>query len=117
MNENNKEGLDFSAFKPYYQMEFSKITNSEGMYRGKFNICAFLFTWMWMLSKGLIYQGIIVLAINFALTLFVGFLSNDAQMEDWATLIAPILCILINIIVGVKGNYMYYKSVVMRLPK
>lgn len=117
MNENSKTRLDFSAFNPYYRMEFSKITNSEGMYRGKFNICAFLFTWMWMLSKGLIIQGIIVLGMNFAILLFAGFSSRDSQMADWAILIVPILCILINIIIGVKGNYMYYKSVVMRLSK
>lgn len=114
MDESKKVDIDFSAFKPYYQQEFSKITYSNGMYRGKFNFCACIFNWMWLLSKGLIVQGLALLALCLAVIFFMGFSNID---EDWIPIILPLMGILVCLIMGIKGNYIYYKSVVLRLTK
>lgn len=53
-NLNNFNNYDnkFNKLKPYYQQEFSKFDNN-GAYKGRFNICAFLFANLWALTKGL----------------------------------------------------------------
>ena len=80
--------LDFSTLSPYYQREFTKIYNSNEKYKGKFNICAFLFGGIWALTKGLLLPAVVAIGS--------GFLSFG------------IIAIIYWFIFGFRGNYMYY---------
>ena len=42
----------FAALSPYYQQEFSQITASGEIYKGKWNWAAFFFGGLWALTKG-----------------------------------------------------------------
>lgn len=92
----NSIDIDFSTplhsktLSKYYQKEFQRIYDSKEAYKGKFNICAFLFGPMWALVKGCILQGLLSIAVCFLL---------------------PGLGMIISAIYfGVRGNYMYYYS-------
>lgn len=43
--------IDFSSYDAYYKEEFTKIAESNGTYKGKWNWYAFLFSTLWLLSK------------------------------------------------------------------
>ena len=112
MNESTK--LDFSVFKPYYQQEFTKITESNGMYRGKFNLCACLLTWIWFFTKGMMKEGVETFAIA-AICVIVFFFTCSNGWGDKAVVICGIVVIITDIIVGAKGNYIYYKNIMKRM--
>lgn len=83
---------EFSNLKPYYKIEFSKIKDSNEVYKGKFNFCAFLFSWIWMLTKKM-YVGAVVYII------VVGVLSNYVH---------SIFSLVFAILIGLRSNYIYY---------
>lgn len=83
---------DFSSLKPYYQIEFTKIKDSDEAYKGKFNFFAFLFSWIWMVTKKM-YLGALVYMI------VVGILTSYVH---------SIFTLVFSIIIGLRGNYMYY---------
>ena len=112
MNESTK--LDFSVFKPYYQQEFTKITESDGMYRGKFNFCACLLTWIWFFTKGMVKEGVKTLVIA-AICVIVFLFACSTGWGDKALIICGIVIIVTAIISGTKGNYIYYKHIMKRL--
>lgn len=80
--------LNFSLLSPYYQREFQKIYESGEIYKGKFNICAFLFGAIWALTKGCWLSVIIALVTTFLTSGFCGFI--------WWFIYA------------FRGTYMYY---------
>jgi hypothetical protein len=84
----------YAYLKPYYQEEFQKISASNGTYKGKFNWCAFFFTWIWAFTKGLWGLALASLAI--------GILISSISSE------LAFLSIGIWIFCGVRGNYFYY---------
>lgn len=83
---------EFTSLKSYYQMEFTKIKDSDETYKGKFNFFPFLFSWIWMLTKKM-YVGAVVYII------IVGFLTNYVH---------GIFSLIFGIIMGFRANYMYY---------
>lgn len=85
----------YSSMKPYYQHEFNKISSSNGTYKGKWNWCAFFFSWIWALTKGL--WGLALAAIGVDIIL-------AALDISW-------LAIGIAIFFGVRGNYFYYNLI------
>lgn len=106
--------IDFSAFKPYYQQEFTKITESDGMYRGKFNFCACLLTWIWFFTKGMIKEGVITFAIVAVCTM-IFFTIGMSFIGGPIAIICGIAVIITAIISGAKGNYIYYKNIIKRI--
>lgn len=89
--------INFSAplsgrkLSPYYQEEFKKIYNSKEAYKGKFNICGFLFGPLWALSKNrCTFEGIIALIL--------------------CVLTAGLGCIIASIYFGCRGTYCYYQT-------
>lgn len=91
---------DFSApilngkrLKPYYQKEFQKIYKSNGAYKGKFNICAFLFGSLWALTNPCWLEGVFAIIIS-VLTAGVG---------------GIVSCFYF----GARGNYTYYKNFIL----
>jgi hypothetical protein len=82
---------DFSTLPLYYKEEFTKILDSNEDYKGKWNWCAFFFSWIWALTKGLWVFALISLAVGLITYDMIG--------------IGSIICA---IILGVRGNYMYY---------
>ena len=84
---------EFDELKPYYQIQFTKIKDSNEVYKGKFNVFPFLFSWIWMLTKKM-YVGAVVYII------VVGLLNNY---------VSGIFSLIFGILMGLRGNYMYYK--------
>lgn len=91
-SESGDMNLNFSDLDPYYQREFQKIYNSGEIYKGKFNVWAFLFGAIWALTKGCWLSAIIAFVIS-AVTMGVG------GVVYW-------------FIYGFRGTYMYYCSYV-----
>ena len=113
MNESTKP--DFSVFKPYYQQEFTKITESDGMYRGKFNFCACLLTWIWFFTKGMVKEGVITFAIVAVCTILSITIGRFPFIGGKIVIICGIAVIITAVISGAKGNYIYYKHIMKRL--
>lgn len=88
---------EYAFLKPYYQEEFEKISSSNETYKGRFNWCAFFFSWIWGFTKGLWQYAIATIILNIIIT------SIDSNLTWW-------LSIIILIVWGIKGNYWYYKS-------
>ncbi len=90
VSEDTRAGsnYDFRFLSPYYQDEFTKIQQSKEAYKGKWNWCAFLFGWIWALTKGCWLSAAVCITIS-VLTFGVG------GVVYW-------------IIFGIRGNYMYY---------
>jgi hypothetical protein len=78
--------------KLYYQEQFHKISESNETYKGKWNWCAFFFSWIWAFTKGLWGLALVSLGIS------VLFSSLDVS---WVSL-------GISIFWGLCGNYWYY---------
>ncbi len=72
---------------PYYQAEFTKMYDSKGAYKGKFNLAAFFFSWIWCFTKGLAVQGIIMFVLA---CISYGLISG--------------------ILAGIRGNKMFYEK-------
>ncbi len=83
---------DFRYLDPYYQSEFANIQQSNEAYKGKWNWCAFLFGWIWALTKGCWLSAVVCLTVSIATFGVGGF----------------IYCI----IYGIRGNYIYYSHYV-----
>ncbi|HRS22389.1 MAG TPA: zinc-ribbon domain-containing protein [Clostridia bacterium] len=82
---------EFSHLSAYYQGQFSRIKESNEMYKGKWNWAAFLFGPIWAFTKGLWLSALIALVGAFLTSGIIGFIY-------W-------------IIYGIRGNYMYYTLV------
>lgn len=65
LNNFNNYNSRFNQLKPYYQQEFLRFENSNGIYNGKFNICAFLFGNLWALTKGFVVTTFNFFCFNF----------------------------------------------------
>ncbi|MBI3793679.1 MAG: DUF2628 domain-containing protein [Nitrospinae bacterium] len=86
--------LGFSYLEPYYQIEFKKIFESKGTYKGKWNWAAFFFGPYWAFSKRLWVSGLIWLVI---------FLVIGALTAGLGAFISLFYY-------GMYGNSLYYKS-------
>ncbi|HMY73265.1 MAG TPA: GYF domain-containing protein [Blastocatellia bacterium] len=84
-----------SGLPVYYQEEFRKIAGSNEVYKGKWNSAAFLFTFIWALTKG-VWLAPLVWGSVFTAILFISC--------GFGVVLAPVFWILF----GVRGNYMYY---------
>ena len=73
----------------YWKAEFNKIESSNETYKGKWNWAAFLANPIWSFVKGMWKMGIIVLILSI--------------------FTYGIAYVALNIFMGLKGNYMYYK--------
>ena len=88
--------LDFSGLDPYYQNEFKKIYESGETYKGSFNPYSFLFTWIWLLVKGMAMPAIVhALACSIASLPTLGV----SAIGSW-------------IICATRGTWIYYNSYV-----
>lgn len=92
-NSNTHEmDLDFSELDPFYQKEFSRIYESGETYKGKFNVWAFLFGFIWALTKGCWLSAVVA----FVVSMITGGIGGVVY---W-------------FIYGFRGTYMYYCSYV-----
>lgn len=85
-----KSIFGFNALKPYYQIEFQKMEDSQLAYKGKWNWAAFFWSWIWALTKGLWLSAVIWIA---ACVFTAGF----------AGLVMPF-------VYGFRGNMQYYMT-------
>lgn len=85
--------IDLSSYDTYYQTEFRKIIESNETYKGKWNWFAFLFSWIWLFTKGAWGMALIILG-----TIILTFGSK----------IYPFLMILWAIQCGRRGTWIYY---------
>lgn len=93
----NENSNMFLGVKPYYQLEFKKIYESNESYKGIFNMWAFLFGSFWSISKGMWLQGIILFIIDMIIIF-----GLDLPLLTW----------VIGGYFGYRGTYMYYKKIV-----
>lgn len=89
---NCKEIYNTNGLSEYYIEEFEKITNTNEIYKGKWNWAAFFFGGWWALSKGLWLPFLICLIGS----IFTGGLFG----------------LIYGLIFPIRGNYMYYMHVV-----
>lgn len=94
--ETNSNYSEYAYLKPYYQIEFEKISSSNETYKGRFNWCAFFFTWIWGFTKGLWQYALATIIIYIIIE----------SMDTSLTWLSLIICI----VWGIKGNYWYYKN-------
>lgn len=87
----------YAYLEPYYQEEFKKIRDSNEVYKGKWNWCAFYFSWLWALTKGLWGISLVSLGIIILISAF----DPDLKFLEIAVLM----------FYGVRGNYFYYNLV------
>ncbi len=83
-----KSTIDTSTLSEKYTEEFKKIHQSNGSYKGGFNVMAFLFGPLWALSKGLWLHALVVF---FAVILSGGILAIPAWIFS-----------------GVRGTHVFY---------
>lgn len=50
--ENLNQPFDLTSVGKYYQEEFTKMNDTDGSYKGKWNWWTFFFTWIWCFYKG-----------------------------------------------------------------
>jgi len=81
--------VKYELMKPYYQIEFRKIEETNEIYNGKFNWSAFLFSWMWCFTKGLTKQAFTVVVISIV-TMGIGL-------------------IVMSVYLGANGTKLYYR--------
>jgi len=92
--ENAQSDNMFAYLKPYYQNQFKKIRDSNEIYKGKWNWCAFFFSWLWAFTKGL--WGMALAAIG--ISVIISAIAPDLAYFSF----------LISIFFGIRGNYFYY---------
>lgn len=85
-----QQKANFSNLSKYYQEEFTKISESNEKYRGKWNWAAFLFGPLWALTKGIWLAPIICIVV--------------------AVITAGIGGIIYWFAFALRGNYQYYCS-------
>ena len=83
----------FPGLSQYYQLRFQRIYESNEKYNGGWNWAAFLFTWIWALSKGVWSIAIFILFVGFLLSIFIE---------------SGIVIIFISFAMGLFGNRIYY---------
>jgi len=89
---------DFSGVDYYYQQQFEEIQKSGESYKGSWNWFAFLFTWIWCLTKGL---------WGYALLWFV--IVGGTLLAGKANEISLIVIgVIYAIIMGWRGTWAYY---------
>ena len=88
-------GVDITAEDPYWQQEFRKIYTSNGTYKGKFNLAAFLAGAFWPFAKGMPVVGLIW-----------------AGAAILASFLAGIGWIIVWIVAGMRANYIRYMYVI-----
>ncbi len=91
LNQTQKK-VNFSGLSRYYQGEFTKISESNEAYRGKWNWAAFFFCPLWALTKGVWLASIICIVV--------------------AVVTAGIGGIIYWFAFALRGNYQYYCSYV-----
>ena len=96
-------GVDISGLDSYYREEFTKIHESQGTYKGRWNWYAFLFTWIWCLTKGCYGYAIIILVTVVGLQ-FSRFKMFGLRGAELATVLGIFICIFM----GVRGTWIYY---------
>ncbi len=94
----------YLELKPYYQQQFNRMDEDEG-YKGKFNIFAFLFSFIWLCTKGCVKQGIMVLVVCGALNV-----ATTALGDSALSFVTSIAAFAVYIFIGLRGNYLYYQS-------
>lgn len=98
------QNQEFLYLKPYYQIEFSKIKDSNEKYKGKWNWAAFFFSWIWGFTKGLWKYSLITLGIFMLLSTI-----NSSSSPNEQSPVPGFIMLGIAIAWGLKGNYWYYK--------
>ena len=93
-NKPIEENLDFSYLAPYWQNEFKRIHESKETYNGKWNWCAFFFSWIWAFTKGLWILAIASLVLDF--------------------ITYGVLWIVLSVYFGIRGNKLYYNLIVKK---
>jgi hypothetical protein len=93
--QNNYAQGKFMNMKLYFQQEFSKISDSNESYKGKWNWPAFFFSPIWGFTKGLWALSLISLGASMLL------LAMDISFLGFG----------ISIFWGLRGNYCYYNLV------
>lgn len=91
INNGRKINYDFSTLERYYQEEFTKMRNDSN-YKGKFNWAAFFFGGLWVLFKGMLLPALILLVLGCGVSFFT----------------LGIGTLILWIIIGFRGNYLYY---------
>lgn len=89
------------GLKPYWQKELTKIHNSNGAYRGKFNFPAFFFGALWALTKGLWANVLVMILIA---SVFYAVLPESA----WV-----VVNFAIGGFYGAYGNMLVYKKQIL----
>ena len=89
-------GVDISDEDPYWQEEFTKIYYSNGAYKGKFNVAAFLAGVFWFFAKSIPVVGLIWFLVALVGSIF----------------LYGIPAIVVWVVAGFRANYIRYKSVI-----
>jgi len=102
--ENFDQPLDLIGLDKYYHDEFTKIHDSHGTYKGKWNWWAFFFTTIWCLTKGLW-----VIAILSLLTVSYSFYRHEISHGIFIN-IGFYSGIIWSILLGWRGTWFYYNA-------
>ncbi|MBK5245182.1 MAG: DUF2628 domain-containing protein [Eubacteriaceae bacterium] len=94
--ENTYTGFEY--LKPYYQEQFQRIKGSNNQFKGKWNWCAFFFSWIWGLTKGLWGASLATVGI----VIVAGFIDSS---------LSSIVGLGLSVFWGLRGNYYYYNLV------
>jgi len=94
--------LDLAGLDEYYQAEFTKIHESNGAYKGKWNWWAFFLTWIWCFHKGCWLIGILSM-LTLSVVLYRYELSPGVNLGINAS-----TGILWNLLLGWRGTWIYY---------
>ncbi len=97
-------GDNYEGLKPYFAEQFKKMDKNPN-YKGKFNIFAFLFSCIWLLTKGCTKIGLILLAIG-----VIGSTAMQLMGAPVLSLAIFIALLVLDVFVGLRGNYFYYQS-------
>lgn len=90
-DKNNSANSKYNNLKPYYREDFIKM-DSNPEYKGRFNFVAFLFSWIWMITKKMYVGAVVYICITGLLISYVHY--NFV-----------LICALV---MGFRANYMYY---------
>lgn len=88
----------FADLDYYYQQEFEEIQKSNEAYKGKWNWYAFLFTWIWCLTKGLWGYAVIWFVI----------LGGTMLTRRPSELTIIVVSLVYAIVLGWRGTWIFY---------
>ncbi len=100
--ENLNQPINLTGIDKYYQEEFTKIQDSNGSYKGKWNWWAFFFTWIWCFTKSCWLFGIITM-LAFSITFYQLQLTPGVHI-NFGFSSNIIWCLLL----GWRGTWIYY---------